>query len=220
MRGSSPQQQSGYHYPVRSYGPAPAIVASRSSTIPGLTAEKLRCIPKRTGRLCKPAGANIRRATPQKAIAMTTEEKRPPTNQDPATKDDRDFYAAAARFTTTMIAARSNYMLIFQSMLFSAMAILEGKEKPVSYVKILAVLGLLTSIVWLYTNAVSRFSDEFLWKKLEENDARIKESLDARRKVLLYRNASVSFLTAYPFPALMILAWSYLLWIKICAHFH
>ena len=96
-------------------------------------------------------------------------------------------------------------MLVFQSMLLTTVAIVQDKTSFGSMLFLL-ILGLLTTLVWLYMNLLTRTVEKAAWAKLKEKDTRIQPLVQSREKM-----GSISWLMAYPFPTLMALSWALLL---------
>jgi hypothetical protein len=125
--------------------------------------------------------------------------------------NDKDFYYDLAKFEVEMIASRSNFLLVFQSMLFSAVASIADKQTFIP-MWLLLTFGLLTSITWFYLNWLTYVVNERVFDKLVEMDERLKEIMKSRDSHWLLRKGSVSFIMSFVFPFLTGIVWIILLW--------
>ena len=121
-------------------------------------------------------------------------------------ENDKDFYYKITALQATLLTSRGNFMLFFQSMLLTTVAILHGKIPRFEATSYLLVLGFLTAVLWLYVNFLTRLLETRAWAKLLELDYRVKE-LDEARKGLL----SIPLVMAYPLPFLLGALWVFLL---------
>lgn len=104
--------------------------------------------------------------------------------------DDKDFYYDASKFEVEMIASRSNFLLVFQSMLFTAVTSIADKNTFIPIWLILA-LGFITSVVWAYLNWLTYVVNEHVFDKLIKIDTRMKEIMTARESHSLLKKGSV-----------------------------
>lgn len=125
--------------------------------------------------------------------------------------DDKELYYDLSKFEANMIATRSNFLLVFQSMLFAAVSISNGNTSFIPTWLIIS-LGLLSSVVWLYLNILTNQIFKNSIKKLKEKDDRMNELLARSRDGnFLLKHGKVSTLMTYPLPILTGIAWLYLL---------
>jgi len=125
--------------------------------------------------------------------------------------DDKEFYYDLSKFEVNMIATRSNFLLVFQSMLFAAIASIADKTTYIPQWLLLG-LGLLSSVVWLYLNLLTNTVSKAAFAKLNNLDDRINDVMENRKKNFLLSFGSVSWLMVYPFPLLTGIVWTVLLW--------
>ena len=125
--------------------------------------------------------------------------------------DDKEFYYDITKFETEMIASRGNFLLVFQSMLFGAVAALADKETFIP-LWLLIGLGLATSIAWLYLNWLTNVIGEGALKKLRGIDNRVDSVLRVRDNNVLLRHGSVSWMMAFLFPIMTGIVWAVLLY--------
>jgi hypothetical protein len=121
--------------------------------------------------------------------------------------DDKSLYYDLAKFEAEMLATRSNFLLVFQSMLFGAVASLADKKTFVP-IWLLIVLGFSTSIVWLYLNWLTSVVSEAALSRLANVDSRIDDIfIQKKRKNIFYRRGSISWMMTWLFPLLTGSVW-------------
>jgi hypothetical protein len=129
--------------------------------------------------------------------------------------DDKEFFYDLAKFEVEMISSRGSFLLIFQSMLFSTVVSIADKPTFVPIWSII-VLGLLSSLIWLYLNFLTYFVYSHAFLKLIEIDQRVAEIVQARKRQWLLRWGSVSVIMSFVFPILISIVWLIILWKNIC----
>jgi hypothetical protein len=133
---------------------------------------------------------------------MTDQEK-----SEQRIKDDREFFYDLSKFEVQAIAQRNQIMLVFQSMLFAAMAVSAGKQNLFFPLWVLMAIGLLTSLLWLYLNWLTYVVENKAMEELMKIDNRIGVALSSRDKNKLLRIGSVSKIMSFGFPMLVLLSW-------------
>ena len=120
--------------------------------------------------------------------------------------DDKEFYYDLAKFEVNMMATRSNFLMVFQSMLFAATASLINKA---TYIPqwLLICLGLISSILWLYLNMLTNTVSKAAFEEANAIDNRLDKIMKSREKVTLLKIGSNSWIMTYPFPILTTFAW-------------
>lgn len=129
---------------------------------------------------------------------------------------DNELYYDLAKFETEMVATRSNFLLVFQSMLFAATAALAVSEKETYFPSsLLIVLGLISSGVWLVLNWATVVVAREALKELsesEDSDIRINSLFDSiKRKKPVYRLVSTDWIMVWVFPTITGVTWAVLL---------
>lgn len=124
-------------------------------------------------------------------------------------KDD-EFYYDIYKFEISMIATRSNFLLVFQSMLFAAIATLSDKNTWIP-IGVILLFGLISSIIWLYLNCLTYVVTKKIYSKLTITEKRIPPLIAVRQKYILLKNGSVTFLMAVILPTSTIAVWGTLL---------
>lgn len=128
--------------------------------------------------------------------------------------DDKSFYYDIAKFEVQAIAQRNSVLLVFQSMLFAATALVSGKQGFIpDWFPI--VPGAILSVVWLYLNYLTYVIEDAAMKKLINRDSRIVELLAVRNQNWLLRQGSVSKMMAFMIPSIMLASWVALALFKI-----
>lgn len=126
------------------------------------------------------------------------------------TEKDQQFYYDLTKFEVQAIAQRNQILLVFQSILFTALSL--SADKDIFYPAwVVILLGLAISLLWLYLNALTFVVENEAMRKLLSIDDRVNEVLQIRKHYCLLRKGSVSFIMSFAFPILMLLAWSVLL---------
>ena len=111
------------------------------------------------------------------------------------------------------MATRSNFMLLFQSMLLTTTTLLQNNPKPLVPISLFFILGLITCCVWLCLNCRTRAIDDAAFAKLRETDpTRVKTFMTKIDDNWVLRRFSVTFLMTYPFPVLIGFTWAVLLY--------
>ena len=124
------------------------------------------------------------------------------------TANDKDFYYALTTFEVQMLATRNSFMLVFQSMLFTAMAILDGKPGIVFPLPILPILGIACSFLWLYINSMTHAIEEIAYARLEHANEHIKETIALSKQFpSIFKSGNISAIMTYPFPMLTMGTW-------------
>jgi hypothetical protein len=126
------------------------------------------------------------------------------------TARDQDFYLELSKFHATMLSTRGSLMLVFQSMLLTAMAALHTKVPSIHTLWWFQLLGVATCCIWLYMNVLTALAEGHIWRKLMECDPRVKALSDMRRGL-----GSITWLMTYPLPILLGGIWAMLLFCGI-----
>ena len=125
--------------------------------------------------------------------------------------EDNDLYYDLAKFEVEMIASRGNFLLVFQSMLFGAVASLADKDTFIP-VWLLIALGLATSVTWLYMNWLTSVVGDEALVKLKDVDPRLHELFEQKKgESVVYRVGSISWIMTWVFPLLTGIVWATLL---------
>ncbi|ODN67110.1 hypothetical protein [Methylophaga muralis] len=126
------------------------------------------------------------------------------------TEKDQQFYYDLTKFEVQAIAQRNQILLVFQSILFTALSLSAGKD--IFYPAwVVIVLGLAISLLWLYLNALTYVVENESMQRLIDVDKRVESVFEVRKKYFLLRKGSVSLIMSFAFPTLMLLAWLTLL---------
>lgn len=126
------------------------------------------------------------------------------------TEKDQQFYYDLTKFEVQAIAQRNQILLVFQSILFTALSLSAGKD--IFYPAwVVIVLGLAISLLWLYLNALTYVVENEGMQRLLDVDKRVESVFEVRKKYFLLRQGSVSLIMSFAFPTLMLLAWLTLL---------
>lgn len=126
------------------------------------------------------------------------------------TEKDQQFYYDLTKFELQAIAQRNQILLVFQSILFTALSLSAGKD--IFYPAwVVIVLGLAISLLWLYLNALTYVVENESMQRLLDVDKRVESVFEIRKKYFLLRKGSVSRIMSFAFPTLMLLAWLTLL---------
>jgi len=134
--------------------------------------------------------------------------------------ENRDFYYDLCKFEALVMTQRNNVLLVFQSMLFAATAVLahaDVSEHNLFFPLWLPmIVGLVLSFLWLYQNSLTYALEERAWRELLNSDERFRCLEIAWRhwkvhKLGLKLRFSVSSISAFVVPALMLAAWIVLL---------
>ena len=141
-------------------------------------------------------------------------------NQKIPPTENRDFYYDLCKFEALVMAQRNNVLLVFQSMLFAATAVLahaDVTEHNLFFPLWLPmIVGLLLSLLWLYQNSLTYVLEERAWQELLNSDERIR-CLEIAwwhwkvHQIGLKMGFNVSSISAFVVPALMLIAWAVLL---------
>ena len=109
----------------------------------------------------------------------------------------------------TMFNERLNFFLVFESILIAIVTGLHSQTSEPFLEKIVTTLGLLTTIVWGYTQAQQKYILEGLLERTREVIPEYRLTVERRRKVNWpIRNLPI---LAYGMPALVSLLWITLL---------
>ena len=126
--------------------------------------------------------------------------------------DDKELYYDLAKFEANMIATRSNFLLVFQSMLFAAVTNISNPAATFIPLWLMLSLGFLTSVVWLYLNVLTNQIFKAAMNKVKKEDERMEALLkESRQGNFLLEKGKVSSLMTYPFPVLTGTVWVILL---------
>ncbi|MDR5170838.1 hypothetical protein IHQ56_03305 [Methylobacillus flagellatus] len=120
--------------------------------------------------------------------------------------NDKEFFYDIAKFEVQAIYQRNNFLLVFQSMLFAATALI-AQQSVFFSIWVPMGLGLVLSIIWLYLNWLTQVIEVGAMNKLLDIDPRMVELLKARESNFLLSKGSVSFIVAFVFPVVMLLCW-------------
>ncbi len=125
--------------------------------------------------------------------------------------DDKTFYYDLAKFEVEMVASRGNFLLVFQSMLFGAVASLADKQTFIP-LWLLIALGLATSIIWWYMNWLTNVVAEDALDKLKSVDMRLENIFEENRnKSKAYKCGSTTWIMTWVLPLLTGFVWAVLL---------
>jgi len=125
--------------------------------------------------------------------------------------EDSELYYDLAKFEVEMLSTRSNFLLVFQSLLFAAVATLADKLTDIPQWPLI-LLGLFSSIVWFYINLLTVVQAEEAIKRLKSLDKRVEEVLAIRReKFPVIGSGSIAWIFSVTFPFLTGLVWFILL---------
>ena len=134
--------------------------------------------------------------------------------------NDKAFFYDIVKFEVQTIAQRNNILLVFQSMLFAATALVATADNPVFIpVWVLMSVGLILSLIWIYLNWLTHVIEASAMKKLEEIDERVRYLLEARKTNWLLAKGSVSALVAFAIPSVMIICWLVLIGHYVAKYF-
>lgn len=128
--------------------------------------------------------------------------------------DEKELYYDLSKFEADAITTRSNFLLVFQSMLFAAAAVADISDSRTVLIPIwlIILLGFSSSSVWLYLNILTNQRFKIAIEKLKEKDARMKELLERCHEGNFFlKHGKVSTLMTYPLPILTGTAWLILL---------
>lgn len=132
---------------------------------------------------------------------------------------DQQFYYDLTKFEVQAIAQRNQILLVFQSILFTALSL--SADKDIFYPAwVVIALGLAISLLWLYLNALTYVVENEAMRKLLSIDNRVKSIMQIREQSCLLRKGSVSFIMSFAFPILMLLAWLGLLLFYLINIYH
>lgn len=120
--------------------------------------------------------------------------------------NDKEFFYDIAKFEVQAIYQRNNFLLVFQSMLFAATALI-AQQSVFFSIWVPMGLGLVLSIIWLYLNWLTQVIEVGAMNKLLDIDPRMVELLKARERNFLLSKGSVSFIVAFVFPVVMLVCW-------------
>lgn len=122
--------------------------------------------------------------------------------------DNQTLYYDIVKFETKMAATRSNFMLLFQSLLISLSVQLFLKESHTAAF-FLAFIGIILSLITMYLNWKTYIIANAAEDKLRVYDDRVQKLFDevAEKSSLIdYRNA-ISTTIIYIIPLLILLTW-------------
>lgn len=123
---------------------------------------------------------------------------------------DYELYYDLAKFEVEMLSTRSNFLLVFQSLLFAAVAGLANKPTYIPQWPLI-FLGFLSSVVWLYINLLTVVQAEEAITRLKSLDKRVEEVLESRKdKFPVIGKGSISWIFSITFPSLTGLVWIFL----------
>ncbi len=125
--------------------------------------------------------------------------------------DDKEFFYDFAKFEVQAIAQRNNFLMVFQSMLFAATALIAGRDIFFPVWVPMAV-GFTLSVIWVYLNWLTYVIETAAMKKLEEADERVRLLFKARKANFLLSKGSVSIIVTFVIPSIMIICWAILIW--------
>ena len=114
----------------------------------------------------------------------------------------------------SLLNERSNIFLIWQSILIAGLAIGSTQTNfNTDIIRVLIVLGLISSIIWLYVGKMGKLGADFFWKKLEIEEAKLPEgerfyidSFTTRRKRRIFKFA-ITDIFAYAVPSIWLIVW-------------
>ena len=124
---------------------------------------------------------------------------------------DKNLYYDLAKFETEMLASRSNMLLVFQSMLFAAVAGLAVAGNNILFPPFLIIiLGFSTSIVWLILNWATYLVAEEALNRLK-NDPELESIFQSiRDNYPSYKNISTGWIMYVMFPSLTGATWFFI----------
>jgi hypothetical protein len=131
-------------------------------------------------------------------------------NSEELEKEHRDYYLGFLTGQTQVIAQRNQFLLVFQSMMLTALGVFSARSTFVP-VWLIILLGLVVSIVWLYINAVSFTNEEHIEEELMKCDERFVRIASARKRFPLLANGNSSKIVTFFFPSTMTIVWSIIL---------
>src|SRR5690554_2275947 len=108
-----------------------------------------------------------------------------PANRQLAQQEkDQQFYFDLSKFEVQAIAQRNQILLVFQSILFTALSLSAGKD--IFYPAWLVILlGLTITLLWLYLNALTYVVENESMRRLLALDERLKSVLEIRQRYCL-----------------------------------
>lgn len=124
--------------------------------------------------------------------------------------NDQDFYYDLAKFEVEITASRSNFLLVFQSMLLGTVASIADRQTFIP-LWVLLLFGLIISIVWFYLNALTYVVSEVAFNSLTGMDDRVRKIVHSRERNWLLKKGSTSFIMSFIFPILTEFVWAILL---------
>lgn len=127
-------------------------------------------------------------------------------SEETISPEDREYYLEFLKAQVSVISQRNQFLLLFQSMLFGAMGVLVGKEGFFP-LWVIILLGVVTSAVWLYLNALAHTNERYVEDRLKACDERYAGVVRSRRRFWILSFGNSSALIAYFFPCAMIVAW-------------
>lgn len=126
--------------------------------------------------------------------------------------NDKEFFYDIVKFEVQTIAQRNSFLLIFQSMLFAATAVVATAENQVFIpIWVLMILGFVLSLIWVYLNWLTHVIEVRAMEKLEEIDERVRFLLEARKTNWLLSKGSVSAIVTFLIPSVMVVCWAVLM---------
>lgn len=126
--------------------------------------------------------------------------------------NDKEFFYDIVKFEVQSIAQRNSFLLIFQSMLFAATAVVATAENQVFIpIWVLMALGFVLSLIWVYLNWLTHVIEVRAMEKLEEIDERVRFLLEARKTNWLLSKGSVSVIVTFLIPSVMVVCWAALM---------
>lgn len=122
--------------------------------------------------------------------------------------NDKNLYYDLAKFETEMLATRSNMLLVFQAMLFTAVAGLSVAGNNILFPPVLIIiLGISTSIVWLILNWATHLVAEEALERLQ-NDHELESIFQSiRDNYPSYKKISTGWIMYLMFPSLTGVTW-------------
>lgn len=125
--------------------------------------------------------------------------------------EEPELYYDLAKFEIEMLTTRSNFLLVFQSLLIAAVAVL-GKNSTNIPQRPLIYLGVLSSFFWFYINLLTVVQAAEAIKRFKDLNKPFKEVLNSRREKLgIIGHGSISWIFAIAFPFLTFVMWIWLL---------
>lgn len=126
--------------------------------------------------------------------------------------NDKEFFYDIVKFEVQTIAQRNSFLLIFESMLFAATAVVATAENQVFIpIWVLMILGFVLSLIWVYLNWLTHVIEVRAMEKLEEIDERVRFLLEARKTNWLLSKGSVSAIVTFLIPSVMVVCWAVLM---------